>query len=355
MRKRAICLISAAALAAGLGGAAFASASAQDGSLVSRSYLEGAFLQGLRQGVEELVEEFFSPIYQEAEDRLDSLAREHLASLGAGGTPIPEGWTGSDQFVAQSGGDGDVLTLYAGSGIFWTSGSAVSSGVLVDVTTGSELASGASLQANHRYLAVGQASVTVTSQAASWSVEGIWRTQGGQGQTFTDVPTGEWYYDAVYWAVANGVTDGTSDTRVGPERGAPRAEIVSYLWRAAGSPEPETIVNPFADVDEDEYYYEAVLWAVENGITDGVSDTEFDPTGECTRGQMVTFLWRAAGRPEPGALSNPFTDLDAGEYYYDAVLWAVTNGITDGMTDTTFAPDSICSRGQAVTFLYRAQ
>ena len=169
---------------------------------------------------------------------------------------------------------------------------------------------------------------------------------------FTDVPAGEWYYNAVYWAVENGVTDGTSDTLFSPERDVTRAEMVTFLWRAAGSPEPTTTVNPFEDVSSSAYYYDAVLWAVENGITDGVSETEFDPTGECTRAQMVTFLWRAAGQPDAGT-SNPFTDVDEEEYYYEAILWAAANGITDGMTDTTFVPGGNCTRAQAVTFLYR--
>ena len=171
---------------------------------------------------------------------------------------------------------------------------------------------------------------------------------------FTDVPAGEWYYNAVYWAVENGVTDGTSDTLFSPGRDVTRAEMVTFLWRAAGCPEPTTTVNPFEDVSSSAYYYDAVLWAVENGITDGVSDTEFDPTGECTRAQMVTFLWRAENEPDVGT-SNPFEDVDEEEYYYEAILWAAANGITDGMTDTTFVPDGNCTRAQAVTFLYRAQ
>ena len=125
------------------------------------------------------------------------------------------------------------------------------------------------------------------------------------------------------------------------------------LWRAAGCPEPTTNVNPFDDVDADEYYYDAVLWAVEEGITDGVTDTEFDPEGTCTRGQMVTFLWRAAGEPDVSAASGAFEDVDADEYYYEAVLWATQEEITDGMTEITFQPSGICTRAQIITFLYR--
>ena len=169
---------------------------------------------------------------------------------------------------------------------------------------------------------------------------------------FTDVDADDYFYNAVYWAVENGVTDGTSDTQSSPGRTVTRGEMVTFLWRAAGSPEPAATVNPFTDVDGDDYYYDAVLWAVENGITDGVSATEFDPDGECTRAQMVTFLWRAAGEPDAGT-SNPFTDVDEEEYYYEAILWAAASGVTDGVSETTFEPGTVCTRAQAVTFLYR--
>ena len=172
---------------------------------------------------------------------------------------------------------------------------------------------------------------------------------------FTDVPEGAYYYDAVYWAVENGVTVGATATTFNPGGNCTRAQMVTFLWRAAGSPEPATTVNPFTDVDANDYYYEAVLWAVENGITVGATATTFNPGGECTRAQMVTFLWRAAESPEPTTTVNPFTDVDAGDYYCKAVLWAVENGITVGATATTFAPVAVCTRAQAVTFLYRAQ
>ncbi len=172
---------------------------------------------------------------------------------------------------------------------------------------------------------------------------------------FTDVPEGAYYCDAVYWAVENGVTVGATATTFNPGGSCTRAQMVTFLWRAAGSPEPATTVNPFTDVDANDYYYEAVLWAVESGVTVGATATTFNPGGECTRAQMVTFLWRAAESPEPTTTVNPFTDVDAGDYYCKAVLWAVENGITVGATATTFAPVAVCTRAQAVTFLYRAQ
>ena len=170
---------------------------------------------------------------------------------------------------------------------------------------------------------------------------------------FTDVPEGAYYYNPVYWAVANGVTDGTSETEFSPGRTVTRGEMVTFLWRAAGSPEPTTTVNPFEDVAGSAYYYDAVLWAVEQGITDGTSETEFSPSRTLTRAEAVTFLWRAADRPT--AAGSGFADVDEDAYYYTAVLWAVGNGVTDGTSDTTFDPALSCTRAQAVTFLYRAQ
>ena len=169
---------------------------------------------------------------------------------------------------------------------------------------------------------------------------------------FVSVSTSAYYYDAVKWAVENGVTDGLSATTFGPYESCTRAQIVTFLWRAAGSPEPKT-VSSFSDVPASAYYAKAVDWAVENGITSGMTETAFAPDATCTRGQSVTFLWRAASSPEPASTST-FADVPASAYYAKAVEWAVENGITNGMTETTFAPDAICTRGQSVTFLYRA-
>ena len=177
------------------------------------------------------------------------------------------------------------------------------------------------------------------------------------GRVFDDVEIGAYYEIPVQWAVENGITNGYgSDNIFNPEGTCTRGQIVTFLWRANGSPEPASLENPFTDVSADEYYYKAVLWAVENGITSGYgSDDIFNPDGECTRGQVATFLWRAEGKPDMSHATNPFTDMAEGAYYYDAVLWAVENGITNGYgSDTIFNPDGICTRGQIVTFLYRA-
>lgn len=170
---------------------------------------------------------------------------------------------------------------------------------------------------------------------------------------FVDVSESAWYYDAVAWAVENGITSGTSATTFSPDASCTRAQMVTFLWRAAGSPEPETSVNLFTDISESAYYYEAVLWAVERGITNGTSATTFSPDATVTRGQTVTFLWRNAGSPV--ATNTSFNDVEMDAYFAAAVAWAASEGITSGTSATTFSPNNACTRAQIVTFLYRAQ
>ena len=171
---------------------------------------------------------------------------------------------------------------------------------------------------------------------------------------FIDVPAGSYFYEAVMWAVENGVTTGISASRFDPNGVCTRAQAVTFLWRAAGSPAPETSTMPFTDVPVGSYYYDAVLWAVENGITKGTSDTTFSPDAACSRAQIVTFLWRSEKSPAAGS-RNPFADVKSTAYYADAVLWAVKENITKGTTSTTFSPDADCTRAQIVTFLWRCK
>ena len=171
---------------------------------------------------------------------------------------------------------------------------------------------------------------------------------------FVDVKEVDYFFVPVLWAVQKGITNGISATEFGPNNNCTRGQIVTFLWRACGSPEPTKTDNPFTDVKSADYYYKAVLWAVESGITNGMSTTTFEPNATCTRGQVATFLWRSQGKPAPESDNNPFNDVRNGEYYYDAVLWAVENNITNGTGVDTFSPDASCTRGQIVTFLYRA-
>ena len=199
-------------------------------------------------------------------------------------------------------------------------------------------------------------SYTFENVRRTHTIEVIFMKANGNPQTgvFVDVATGSYYEDAVDWAVENGITKGTDDTHFSPDGICTRAQAVTFLWRAAGSPEPETRAMPFADVPVGSYYYDAVLWAVENGITKGTSDTTFSPNMTCSRAQIVTFLWRSEKSPAAGT-ANPFADVKSTAYYADAVLWAVKENITKGTTNTTFSPNADCTRAQIVTFLWRCK
>ena len=171
--------------------------------------------------------------------------------------------------------------------------------------------------------------------------------------SFTDVPADAYYYDAVRWAVENGVTTGTSATTFAPDGVCTRAQVVTFLWRVNGSPAPTAAVSPFADVSVGSYYYDAVLWAVEQGITSGTSTTTFSPEASCTRAQVATFLWRTESSPAVSGGAS-FADVADNTYYTNAVIWAANSGVTSGTSATTFSPDAVCTRAQIVTFLYRA-
>ena len=170
---------------------------------------------------------------------------------------------------------------------------------------------------------------------------------------FVDVPSGVYYEEAVLWAVDKGITKGTDTTHFSPNGICTRAQAVTFLWRAAGSPAAKSGAMPFTDVKAGSYYETAVLWAVENGITKGTTATTFSPGQNCSRAQIVTFLWRSEKSPAAGTV-NPFNDVKASAYYADAVLWAVKKDVTKGTTATTFSPNDNCTRAQIVTFLYRA-
>ncbi len=188
------------------------------------------------------------------------------------------------------------------------------------------------------------------------TIEVIFMKANGNPQAgvFVDVATGSYYEDAVDWAVGNGITQGTDATHFSPDGICTRAQAVTFLWRAAGSPKPETRTMPFTDVPVGSYYYDAVLWAVENGIAKGTSDTTFSPNMTCTRAQIVAFLWRSEKSPAAGT-ANPFADVKSTAYYADAVLWAVKEDITKGTTSTAFSPNTDCTRAQIVTFLWRCK
>ena len=199
-------------------------------------------------------------------------------------------------------------------------------------------------------------SYTFENVRRTHTIEVIFMKANGNPQTgvFVDVATGSYYEDAVDWAVENGITTGVSANRFDPNGVCTRAQAVTFLWRAAGSPTPRSRTMPFTDVPVGSYYYDAVLWAVENGITKGTSETMFSPDATCSRAQIVAFLWRSEKSPAAGS-RNPFADVKSTAYYADAVLWAVKEDITKGSTNTTFSPDADCTRAQIVTFLWRCK
>ncbi|MBR5328947.1 MAG: InlB B-repeat-containing protein [Firmicutes bacterium] len=195
---------------------------------------------------------------------------------------------------------------------------------------------------------------TATVFTANTTIYAHWKDKAPAPITnpFTDVKAGDYFFDPVMWAVKEGITAGTSATTFEPNTACTRAHAVTFLWRAAGEPAPKSATHPFTDVVKGSYYEKAVLWAAEKGITAGTSATTFSPDDPCTRGQIVTFLWRFENKPAVSG-SHPFTDVPKGFYYEQPVIWAVKEGITNGTSATTIEPDAKCTRGQIVTFLYR--
>ena len=280
----------------------------------------------------------------------------HVTSL----SPFAIGWT---KYVAPTpggggGGGGGVVSTYTLT--FDTNGGSAIDKITKDSGTTIDLAAYKPTRAGYTFAgwfsdkALTKA-VTSVKLTANTTVYAKWTQNGGTAQNpFVDVKEGAYYYDAVLWAVEQNITSGTSATTFSPDASCTRAQIVTFLWRAAGSPKVENGKNPFADVKADAYYYDAVLWAVEKGVTSGTSATTFSPDATVTRGQTVTFLYRNAGSPEVSG-TMPFTDVEADAYYAKAVQWAVQQKITTGTSETTFSPMSDCTRGQIVTFLYRAK
>ena len=197
----------------------------------------------------------------------------------------------------------------------------------------------------------GDGKYTFTMPAGKVEVKATFMEDNSVLNFFYDVPNDAYFYEAVKWAVDKGITNGLSDTMFGPYESCTRAQIVTFLWRAAGSPEPKT-ASSFTDVPANAYYAKAVAWAVENGITNGMTETTFAPDATCTRGQSVTFLHRALKGTASG--STNFTDVKSDAFYADAINWAVANNVTNGTSNTTFSPNADCTRAEIVTFLYRA-
>ncbi len=300
-----------------------------------------------------------------------SINGQDLSTGGSATVAIPN--SGTTDIVVKIGAKTYTLTILRNSGTggnegggggatsytltFDTNGgSAISkvsktSGTTVDLTGYTPTRDGYTFDGwySNRELTIKVTSIKLTSNTiiyAKWTAK--------SDMSFTDVADKAYYRDAVEWAVKNGITKGTTATTFSPNATCTRAQAVTFLWRTAGSPEPETRAMPFTDVPVGSYYYDAVLWAVENGITKGTSDTTFSPNMTCSRAQIVAFLWRSEKSPAAGT-ANPFADVKSDAYYADAVLWAVKENITKGTTSTTFSPDADCTRAQIVTFLWRCK
>ena len=278
----------------------------------------------------------------------------HVNSL----SPFAIGWSKASSPSGGGGGGGGAVSTYTLT--FDTNGGSAIDKITKDSGTTIDLAAYKPTRAGYTFAgwfsdkALTKA-VTSVKLTANTTVYAKWTQNGGTAQNpFVDVKEGAYYYDAVLWAVEQKITSGTSATTFSPDASCTRAQMVTFLWRAAGSPKVENGKNPFTDVKADAYYYDAVLWAVEKGVTSGTSATTFSPDATVTRGQTVTFLYRNAGSPEVSG-TMPFTDVEADAYYAKAVQWAVQQKITTGTSETTFSPMSDCTRGQIVTFLYRAK
>ena len=278
----------------------------------------------------------------------------HVNSL----SPFAIGWYKNTPTPGGGGGGGGAVSTYTLT--FDTNGGSAIDKITKDSGTTIDLAAYKPTRAGYTFAgwfsdkALTKA-VTSVKLTANTTVYAKWTQNGSTAQNpFVDVKEGAYYYDAVLWAVEQKITSGTSATTFSPDASCTRAQMVTFLWRAAGSPKVENGKNPFTDVKADAYYYDAVLWAVEKGVTSGTSATTFSPDATVTRGQTVTFLYRNAGSPEVSG-TMPFTDVEADAYYAKAVQWAVQQKITTGTSETTCSPMSDCTRGQIVTFLYRAK
>ena len=240
---------------------------------------------------------------------------------------------------------GSAISLYTSGGVIYTSGGAINLGDNVVLKAWAKL--------GDKISEIAEAIFKIKTESSGGGGGGGGSATPAPAEDkfpFKDVPENVYFRKAVEWAWKNGITAGTSETTFSPYIGATRGQMMTYLWAAAGCPEPSSTDNPFTDVAEGAYYYKAVLWAVEKGITAGTSATTFSPEQTVTRGQAITFLYGAVGRPEGG--SEPFVDVNEGDYFAAPVAWAYSNGITVGINDTEFGPSEICQRCQIVQFLY---
>lgn len=363
MKKRIIAL--ALALCCALGGVAMASGGTQADPLISKSYLEGTVFEQLRTSVTEWTADAIRPVYEAAIRQLDQLASAHLASLGVntGESALPEGWKSSAQFTPLSGEKDDVVVLSPGSGLLLSSGSAVTGGVLVDATAGTEVQRGGTLTAGHRYIAAEQSEIVISSRTAQWLVEGSWKTDADgisvQDLPFTDVPEDSWYYDAVAYVVKENLFNGTGDgTTFSPMMQMQRGMLTTVLYRMAGSPAVE--YSPlFSDVPNGVWYTAGVIWAGQNRVVSGNGNDKFLPGTNLTREQIAVILYNYANYlgKDVSARKALTAFSDGGSvssWAGDAMSWAVAVGILQG-SGGKVTPGNYATRAEVAIMLQRFQ
>lgn len=359
MKKRMIAL--ALAMSCALSGVAAASVGTQSDPLISRDYLEGAFWNSIKESVTSGVTAALRVAYQAAEDKLNALGTELLSALGeATEDLLPEGWQSAESFTAQSGEREDTITLSLGSGLVWTSGSARTSAVMVDVTSGAEVPAGGSLTASHRYLAAEQTVVTVTSRTARWMAEGTWHTTADGISVvelpFTDVEEG-WYYDAVCYVYDRELYRGVSATEFAPLTLMQRGMMTTVMHRLAGSP-PVEYAPLFSDVPDGQWYSSGTVWAGQNNVVSGTDQGTFLPGNNVARQQIAVILYNYASRymgRDVSARGDLTVFSDAGGiagWASDALSWAVGVGIIQGSGGLVRANDG-ATRAEVAIMLQR--
>ncbi len=363
MKKRCL-VIAAVGLVLLLSGVAAAAGGSQSDPLVSKSYLEGTFAESLSAAVTKTVTQGTQAVWQAALDKLDQMGKAYLTQVGGvpDGAAPDEDWNVSQSFTPGGGEKADSVTLSAGSGLLWTSGTATVSGVLVDVTAGQEVAEGGTVQTGHRYLAAEQTVITVTSRTAHWSVEGQWSTTSDGISVvelpFTDVPEGSWYYDAVCYVYERGLYAGMSPTEFAPGQSMQRGMMTTVLHRMAGTPHVE-YAPIFTDVPEGLWYTEGTIWAGQQGVVSGIGDGLFAPQSDVQRQQIAVILYnytRSLGK-DVSARGDLTAFPDSGSvagWAEEAMSWAVGSGILTG-SDGKLLPASSATRAQVAIMLQRFQ
>lgn len=361
MKKRFLVLI--VCVCALLGAVISASGSAsQENSLVSQSYLEGVFLEELAEMIVERISGRETSAFATAMEALNAQGQAYLDKLGtaADNTNADSDWIAAGGYTEQGGEKEDVIILNTGASLVWLSGSAEVSGTLIDLTAGKEV-SGGGLTENHRYVAAEKTTVTVSSRTARWSVEGEWQTNADGISVpeveFTDVPEGQWYYDAVYYVVEKGLFKGVSDTEFAPNSTMTRGMLTTVLHRLYGSP-AVTYSPIFSDVPSGKWYTDGTVWAGMNGVVNGMGDGTFKPLDNLSRQQIAVMLYNYARwlgydtSARADLLAAPDGNKVAG-WAQDAVSWAVASGIIQGGTGGVLSPGDPATRAQVATMLMR--